>query len=154
MLLLTDLLEFVPQRADGVVDNEVRSRLQCVHVLTLGGSGLVWIVFRCRCSLRAVSGLGLGSADGSHSDWTDTSALCGATVTAAWASSFLSDIHPESSASESESDEVDEAAPPAEQAARRHAAALPSRKLKRVLRAGRTTSRRVEIQAAAVVAAP
>ena len=41
MLLPTDLLEMVPKRADGVVDDEVRSRLQIVRVLTLGGSGLV-----------------------------------------------------------------------------------------------------------------
>ncbi len=45
MLLPTDLLEMVPKRADGVMDDdEVRSRLQIVRVLTLGGSGLVWII--------------------------------------------------------------------------------------------------------------
>ena len=142
MLLPTDLLEFVPQRADGVVDSEVRSRLQGVHVLTLGGSGLVWIVFGVNAVSALCLGLGSAARDGSHSDWTDSSsALCGATLTAAWASSALADIHPESSASESESDEADEAAPPAEQAAVRHAAALPSRKLKRVLEsAGQQTS--------------
>ncbi len=34
LLLPTDLLEMVPKRADGVVDAEVRSRLQIVRVST------------------------------------------------------------------------------------------------------------------------
>ncbi len=56
-------------------------------------------------------GLGSSAADGSHSDWTgSSSAMCGVT----WTSSSLADIHPESSASDCESDEADEAAPPAE----------------------------------------
>ena len=131
MLLPTDLLEMVPKRADGVVDDEVRSRLQIVRVLTLGGSGLVWIISGVDAVSALCLGLGSSAADGSHSDWTgSSSAMCGVT----WTSSSLADIHPESSASDSESDEADEAAPPAEQAAMRHAAALPSRKLKRVLK--------------------
>ena len=68
MLLPTDLLEFVPQRADGVVDSEVRSRLQGVHVLTLGGSGLVWIVFGVNAVSALCLGLGSAALDGSHSD--------------------------------------------------------------------------------------
>jgi hypothetical protein len=61
-----------------------------------------------------------------------STALCGVLL----ASASLADIHPESSESESnsDSDEAEQEAPPTEQAATRHAAALPSRKLKCVLK--------------------
>ncbi len=44
MLLPTDLLDCVALRNDGVVDDEVLLRMRAVRTVTLGGSGLLWII--------------------------------------------------------------------------------------------------------------
>ena len=131
MLIPADLLDYVPMSSDGAVDADVHRRMQSVNIVTLGGSGLVWIVH----GTEARSGLCLSmeahpGTDGAHSDWTDSSSYeCGAT----WS---MLDVHPEDSTSDSDDDDDDVAAqglPTPAEAALRHATALTSKTLRRVL---------------------
>ena len=103
MLLPTDLLDCVALHHDDVVDYEVPLGMRAVRTVTLGGSGLWWIIHgadsqsgRCLCLKGPPR-----CRDGQHSDWTDSSAYeCGTSFSKL-------DAYPDDSASDS--DEEDDA---------------------------------------------